>query len=754
MNSPASSCNSMTNEAQSRAFERLHPKVQRWIWEQSWTELREAQEAAVDPILAGNQDVIIASATASGKTEAAFLPICSRLVSETSGQGLALYISPLKALINDQFSRLEPFFGHLDLRAYPWHGDIVASKKREFTKDPRGALLITPESLEGMFVIQGFYVRSIFRNLRYVVVDELHSFIATERGRQLQSLLARLESAIRRTVPRIGLSATLGDMGLAAEFLRPGTASGVQTIVSKVVGQEIRLIVRGYEEVGRPGTSEEIEKGNDAAEVDEATLAIGDDIFKQLRGKSNLVFANSRSNVELYADMLRERCESERLPNEFWPHHGSLSKNLRENAEAALKNKAIPATAICTSTLELGIDIGAVESVAQIGAPYSVTSLRQRLGRSGRRGEPAVLRVYIKQPKITSNTSMTDELRVELVQAVAIVRLLVTNWCEPPNPDGLHLSTLIHQILSLIAQRGGITAAQGWKELCGEGPFHGVQPEMFARLLKGLGGKGLILQSPDGTLLHAPLGEKIVNHYSFFTVFVTPEEYRVIAGDTTLGTLPVDRPLQEGSFIIFGGRRWRILSVDEKRKIIEVTRAGGGRVPSFTGLGGHIHDKVRKEMFAVYQETAMPKFLDPAASQLLSEGRDNFHRRRLDERPLVESGVDTLFFLWAGDRITDTIAVQLRARGFSVTNEGVMLHVSDVKPDQLRQCLKEIVAQGPADPVVLSRSVANKLREKYDAFLPEELLCEDYGRGRLDTQGAWRTLSHIAGSSDQKFDDI
>ena len=735
----------MTNGTNSQAFDRLHPKVQRWIWEQNWPELREAQEAAADPILEGNRDVIIASGTASGKTEAAFLPIGSRFASETSGQNLALYISPLKALINDQFLRLEPFFQHLNLPVYPWHGDIVASRKRGFIKDPRGVLLITPESLEGLFVLRGIHIYSIFGNLRYSVVDEVHSFIGTERGRQLQSLLARLEKAIRRTVPRIGLSATLGDMALAAEFLRPGAAQTVYTIVSEAASQEIKLIVQGYEETDKP--AKEGREDNDVTEVDNATLAIGDSIFKQLRGSSNLVFANSRANVELYADMLRERCESQRLPNEFWPHHGSLSKNLRENAEAALKNKTMPATVICTSTLELGIDVGPVESVAQIGSPYSVTSLRQRLGRSGRRGEPAVLRVYIKQPKIISTTSITDELRVELAQIVAIVRLLLKRWCEPPNPNGLHLSTLIHQILSLIAQRGGVTASHAWHELCRDGAFHQVTPEMFARLLRALGSKNLILQSADGTLLHAPLGERIVNHYSFFTVFVTPEEYRVIAGSTALGTLPVDRPLQENSFIIFGGRRWRIVSVDEKRRIIEVVRAGGGRVPSFTGLGGHIHDRVRKEMFTVYQETAIPKFLDATAARLFSEGRDNFHRYRLDERSLVESGVNTLLFLWAGDRITDTVALQLRARGLSVMNEGIMLHVCDIKPDQLRQCLKQIVADGRADPVVLSRVVANKIREKYDEFLPEELLSEDYGKSQLDTDSAWRTLGQIAGSN-------
>ena len=137
----------MIQGRQSRAFERLHPKVQYWLWQRSWTELREAQEAAVEPILSGDHDVIIASSTASGKTEAAFLPIGSRLAEELSGEGLTLYISPLKALINDQFERLGPFFEHLGLPAYPWHGDVAASKKKQFLKDPRGLLLITPESL-------------------------------------------------------------------------------------------------------------------------------------------------------------------------------------------------------------------------------------------------------------------------------------------------------------------------------------------------------------------------------------------------------------------------------------------------------------------------------------------------------------------------------------------------------------------------------------------------------------------------------
>jgi len=300
----------MTEATKSRAFEHFHPKVQRWIWEQNWTELRDAQEASADVILEGNRDVIIASATASGKTEAAFLPIASRLASETTAKGLVLYISPLKALINDQFLRLEPFFKLLELPAHPLHGDVAASKKNDFVKSPQGILLITPESLEGIFVRRGTYIHSIFANLRYSVVDEVHAFVGSERGKQVQSLLARLETAIRRTVPRIGLSATLGDMGLAAEFLRPGAGERVCTVVSETTGQEIKLVVQGYEETDKPSSVRP--KDEEQTEVDNAEIAIADDIFKQLRGSSNLVFANSRANVELYADMLRQQCHSKR----------------------------------------------------------------------------------------------------------------------------------------------------------------------------------------------------------------------------------------------------------------------------------------------------------------------------------------------------------------------------------------------------------------------------------------------------------
>jgi ATP-dependent Lhr-like helicase len=189
-----------------------------------------------------------------------------------------------------------------------------------------------------------------------------------------------------------------------------------------------------------------------------------------------------------------------------------------------------------------------------------------------------------------------------------MVRLLAAKWYEPPTAKGLHLSTLIQQILSIIAQYGGVTASQAWKILCCDGPFNFVDEKMFVDLLRNIGAKKLLMQTNDGLLLHGEVGERIVNHYSFYTAFMTNEEYRLIAGDKTLGTLPIDRPVPIDSYLIFGGRRWQVINVDATKKIIELKPAKSGKAPLFGGKGGWVHDKIRQEMFSVYTETDMPVF--------------------------------------------------------------------------------------------------------------------------------------------------
>jgi ATP-dependent Lhr-like helicase len=730
----------------SSAFWLLHEKVRRWIWEQRWEELRDIQEQAIRTVLEKDDDVLISAATARGKTEAAFLPICSTLVEDAGDSIRALYIGPLKALINDQFERLERLCEHLDIPVHRWHGDVDAGRKKRVLTSPAGILLITPESLEALFVLHGPKLPIVFRELSFIVVDELHAFVGNERGRQLQSLLHRLEFVLRRRIRRLALSATLGDMKCAARYLRPGDSGQAELVVSSGGDQEIKLQVRGYthQEPYKETTDTEEEDLKQEKDPYGDRIAIAEHLFTVLRGSDNLVFCNSRHDVEVYADLLRRLCERDRVPNEFLPHHGSISREIREDVEARLKDKSLPQTVVCTTTLELGIDIGSVASIAQVGVPFTVASLRQRLGRSGRRGEPAVLRMYIQEKQLRPDSPLQDMLRPHVVQAVAMVRLLVEKWYEPPILGALHLSTLVQQILSVIAQYGGARAQDIWQCLCRTGPFAELGQEMFGSLLRTLATHELLVQSGDGTLLLGLAGERLVNHYSFYAAFSTTEEFRLIADGKLIGSLPIAFPLAKGGFLIFAGRRWEVMSVDLEHKLIELKAAAGGRAPTFVGSGAWVHDRVREEMFRVYTFNDVPTFVDTTCRSLLMEGRKHFLDLRLRERSIIAHGQHTLLFVWKGDRILNTLLVQLRAMGLEVTRDSIALTISRKSRREVLDLLKALTEKGPADPTSLADAVVNKATEKYDRFLDASLLNADYASRYLDCPGAWETICRLS----------
>lgn len=520
---------------------------------------------------------------------------------------------------------------------------------------------------------------------------------------------------------RIGLSATLGDGLLASEFLRPREGAAVQQIRSTAPGQELRLQVRGYRRQPPP-TAPPLTRANDAADSGEAPeestdgdlLTITRHLFEHLRGGHHLIFANARGQVEKIAELLRRRCEAERVPCEFWPHHGSLSKELREAAEAALKDQSRPATAVCTSTLELGIDISAIHSVAQVGPPPSVASLRQRLGRSGRNTEPAILRLYVQEATLNPKTSPHASLRADLVETIAMVELLLAGWCEPPDLRGLHLSTLVQQVLSVLAQLGAVRADQAWRALCQTGPFARVDEALFLRFPRALGTHGLIQQDSSGELVLAELGEKIVNHYTFFAAFTTPEEYRVVAGGHNLGSAPFSESLFPGRRVIFGGRCWVVVAVDDRAKVVDLRPAMGGQPPPFSDRGGaSVHDRVRQEMRRIYESTDIPRYLDTPARELLAEGRANFLRYRLHERLTIQEGQRALLFPWAGDRLE----------------------------------FRQITTDEPPDAVTLASGVSNTLREKFSPWLDDGLRAVDYAVGMLDLTRAVDEVRRWAGGS-------
>ena len=758
MSSPPSSSDSPDRPPESSAssaFERLDEGVQRWLWKQGWKSLRPIQEAAVAPIMEGDHGVILAAPTAGGKTEAAFLPIVSRLAG-TDVNAMCVCVSPLKALINDQYERLVDICGAANVPVWRWHGDVGQSHKNGFLNAPTGVLLITPESLEAHLVRRGPQAKSLFGNILYVVVDELHAFMGTDRGKQLQSLLHRLDLINRRAVPRVALSATLGDMNLAADFLRPMSGSAVVRIEEDGDGQELKLLQRGYRRRPPDLTAGSASDGGHSEPLNEQLDDLHDiaaHLFKVLRGSDNLIFANSRTNVEFFADLLRRMSEKARVPNEFLPHHGSLSQELREYAERELKKESRPGNIVATTTLEMGIDVGTVRSIAQIGNPPSVASMRQRLGRSGRdQHEAAILRIYISEQDGGTALVPQDSLRAQTVQSIAMVQLMLDGWLEPPDNQILNLSTLIQQLLAIVAQHGGVRAPEAWSVLCGEGPFRLRDQKQFTALLRSMGERELLTQTSDGLLVLGLRGERIVDHYEFYAAFFTPQEFQLAHEGRSLGNLPITKPVTPNSHLIFGGRRWEVVDVDIGGKVISVKPSKGGRPPMFDGGPAPVHDKVRQQMFEVYRVEHRPSFTDATAQALLKEGRQYFRTSGLERRQIVETSTGCHVFPWVGDKTMNTLELLLATRGITITNEGMSLN-SKCSEAELLLAVQDLLQAGLPTPNALAAVVANKFIGKYDEFLSEELLNENFASARLDVDGARGALQKLARGSLPKARD-
>lgn len=721
----------------SHAYDSLDPRVRKWVYKQGWPSLRSLQENAIPAILAGDRDVLISAGTAAGKTEAFFLPACSATADITGGFGI-VYISPLKALINDQYRRLESLGEALDMPVTPWHGDVPQSRKQKARANPSGILLITPESLEYLLINSSGWLKQAFSPVAYVVIDEFHAFIGTERGMQLLSLLNRIDHVLGchdNPIPRVALSATLGELEKVPAQMRPDKQLECVTITDSNSSARLQVQVKGY--------LEQVRVKGEELKVPAKELVCAD-IFRLCRGDSHLVFANSRERTESIAATLSDMCEQKVVPNEFFPHHGSLASDLRETLEKRLQRGDIPTTAICTMTLELGIDIGKVQSVIQVTPPHSVSSLRQRMGRSGRRGSPSVLRMLITENELTATSGLIDYLRLQLVQSMAMIRLTISKqWFEPADIHQKHYSTLLHQILAIIAQWGGVRADQLWLQLCQKGPFRNVDLSSFKMLLKHMGAIGLLSQLASGEVIVGAEGEKLTNHYTFYAVFNTPEEFRIVTGSRTLGTIPVDSPLLPGQHIIFGGLRWRVTEIDAEKKVIYVEATRGGQPPRFSGGGMSVHDVVRQEMLTIYTEGdyriavggQRVDYADAAARSLFSEGCDYFRNYHLQDTNFITLGQHSYVIPWMGDKVVNTITALLVRSGFKASSSAGVIEAEYSSVASVRHTLKHMMQSGLPSEAELAADVPKKVLNKYDELLPESLLANGYGAKAYDIEG-------------------
>ena len=699
------------------AFDRLHPQVQRWVRAQGWSQLREVQARAITAIGGHRRDVLIAATTAAGKTEAAFLPLLGAAAARQHSGVAILYVAPLKALINDQHKRLEGLCADLEIGLTRWHGDAPQSPKTRLLKSPGGVVLITPESIEAMFVRRPASIEAMFGRLDAIVIDELHAFLQGPRGLHLWSLLHRIDAISHGRARRIGLSATLGDKQHAADWLAGG-APQPEIIAVDGGGAPLKLRVRAV--VEPPETSPPAAD----LQVRSALAEIARHAHEILRGKNNLFFAGSRANVEALADRLRTLSEDSGVPNEFFPHHGSLAKELREEVETRLKEDRFPTTAVATTTLELGIDIGSVHSVAQLGAPRSVASLRQRLGRSGRReGSAAIFRGYVREPYLAADADPLDRLHLPVAQSVAALHLLAERFVEPPLGDPALLSVTVHQLLSRIAERGAQRADQLYRAIGRDGPFAAIEPGDFADLLRGLGGgeEPMLEQAPDGSLMLGPLGERLTASRDFYANFKTDEEWRLVHQGRALGTLPIVNALAVGSILSFAGRRWRAIAIDDPAKVVEVVAHRAGRIPKFDRVSGEpIHDRLAGAIRDALVASDMPAYLDPVAAQLLAEGRELFALLDLARTPLIAAGKDTHLMTWRGSVANGLFAVLLGSVGFECETFDVGVTLLGTPSDEAAHVLGALDGCPPIE--TLGRFVSNLAHEKYDDYIPEDLL--------------------------------
>ncbi len=714
-------------------FYRLSPFIQEYIYRHGWTELREIQVEAAHVLFDTDSHLLLASGTASGKTEAAFLPVLTQLQQQPSSSVGVLYIGPTKALINDQFYRLQGLLQEADIPVWHWHGDVGRSSKERLVRQPKGVLQITPESLESLLINRTQVLQPIFHDLRYVIVDEVHVFMGSDRGLQILAQLQRLARYAKQEPRRIGLSATLGDYALAEQWLGSGSKRTVVTPRISAGGQSVRLALEHFQ---RPD-EEDKEKPLPPAQADPYYRYI----FGVTRPGKALVFSNNRAQTETVTASLRQIAEAEQLPDVYHVHHGSISAPLREAAEAAMRDPETDAVTAATVTLELGIDLGQLERVVQLEAPLAVSSFLQRLGRSGRRGGPMEMWFVTSETEKTGGEALPEMLPWQLLQSIAVIQLyLEERWIEPIESSQLPYSLLYHQTMSLLAQGEQTPRALAQKVLTLP-PFKAVHPEDFRQLLLYLLDIDHIQRTEEGGLIIGLTGERVVRNFKFYAVFADNEEYTVQDESREIGS--IIQPPPPGERFALAGRTWEVLEIDPKRKLVQVKQISGRASVSWKGTCGRVHGRILQRMRQVLFEDKEYRYLQPQARERLREARQLAAAHRLDQRNILPLGGQTFAILpWMGTRSYRTLDRSLRMLGrgrFSIYGiGGVAPHFFTLLADTdsseiLQQAIVRQVMGLETGESLVALNESPRL-QKYDEFVPAPLLRKAFIHDHLDVK--------------------
>ena len=754
-------------------FERYAPFIQDYIYRSGWQSLRGVQNAAGEAIFGTEENVLLTASTASGKTEAAFFPILTLLDENPSKTVGVLYIAPLKALINDQFGRLSELCEEEGIVVTRWHGDAAVSRKQKLLRHPSGILQITPESLEAMLINKHMEIPSLFGDLRFIVIDEIHSLLRADRGLQTFCLIERLCRLAGCSPRRIGLSATIGNPEDAGRFLAAGSGRG--TIIPRFDGgREVwRLSMEHFyntepqadDGLAIPADTPVMEPATDHAPQG-ADPGIGY-IFEHTRGKKCLVFTNSREECESVCQSLRQYCEANHEPDRFLIHHGNLSASYRESAEEEMKDDDSLMSVCATATLELGIDIGRLERAFQIDAPFTVSGFLQRMGRTGRRGDPPEMWFVMREDHQEARAILPDTIPWYLVQGIALVQLYAEErFVEPPRMDRLPYSLLYHQTMSTLASCGEMTPSALASRVLTLSCFHRVTQDDYRLLLHHLLETDHIQRTEQGGLILGLAGERVVSQYKFYAVFQENIEYTVHAGSEQLGTIVKPPPV--GDKIAIAGRVWVVDEVDHKRRDVYCTLVKGN-IPAFFGLvAGDIHTRILEKMQEVLSGDRQYPYLMPHARCRLAQARDVFQKSRMSRRPLVHLGGNMwALFPWLGSYaflalerfLKIRCAKQLGLKGLNASRPYYMQFTLQVDETEFYAIVSE-EAEKPLDPMELVYPGENPVFEKYDEYLPPLLVQKGFACGVLDVDGmkqrvlSWKKFggNQDAESADSLYD--
>ncbi|MCI5905638.1 MAG: DEAD/DEAH box helicase [Oscillospiraceae bacterium] len=729
-------------------FDRYAPFVQDFIYRSNWESLRAIQVAAADAVFNTDENVLLSASTASGKTEAAFFPILTLFSEDPPRSVGAIYIGPLKALINDQFMRLNELCAEGDIPVWHWHGDVSQSHKAKMLKNPSGILQITPESLEALLIRKHAAISRLFCDLRFVVIDEVHSLMRGDRGGQTLCLIERLSKMAGVNPRRIGLSATIGDLEATGQFLAAGTGRGTVIPRIEAKGAKWRLSMEHFF-VSGPQSAEDkepegalpvLENPTDTA-PERADPGMGY-IFEHTRGKKCLVFVNSREECEAVTTTLRQYCEANHEPDRFLIHHGNLSASFRETAEAEMKDEDSCKTTVTTATLELGIDIGRLERAFQIDAPFTVSSFLQRMGRTGRRDMPPEMWFVIREDAPEPRAMLPETVPWALIQGIALIQLyLEERWVEPPKFDRLPYSLLYHQTMSTLASCGELYPGELASKVLTLKYFHRISQEDYKKLLRYLIENDHIQRTENGGLIVGLAGERIVNSFKFYAVFQESEEYTVRWGSQELGT--VVKPPPPGEKIAIAGHVWIVEEVDHKRRLVYCEEVKG-KVPAYFGeCPGDINTKILERMKGVLAEEKQYPYLMKNAVARLEQARHTAANSGMLDEPLINIGGDMwCLFPWLGSYaflalerfIKIKCAPKLGIKGVDSSRPYFMQFKMKASREEFFAVLRE-TAQEEFDPMELVYPDEIPVFEKYDEFIPAELVRKGFAYGILDIEG-------------------